>query len=213
MKLLFIFIILVYFSLIGYSQCNISSCKVDSSEYVKIDSAFKSMLNLNNRYLWQNKYLEKTLNDTCYLCRIKKYAFVFNLIFEKGLRLSERLPPPKVRDNSIIVGQIQKKPKKNRINIKNLFRLFIDIKFEYTKPYSDYGFTKVLLTPEQINYINNLVKFGSYSYPNTIKDVLLLNYRNITMQKVYDDYRYHLKHGNIDLGIDTINTYENNDQK
>ena len=44
------------------------------------------------------------------------------------------------------------------------------------------------------DYIDKMIQYETWSYPDTVRNILFLQYQNITKDKYYADMRYYHEH-------------------
>ena len=149
-------------------------------------------------YLFQDKDLSEFLDRSDQACLIKNYALVFDNMFGRGLDLSKRLPKPLPRNSRVFLDldsiALQSEELRNlafekQTQLYNLFLLFIDIKKTYENKMREFGnpaFAK--------DQINKLIQYGTWSYPDSVRKVLSIKYRNVTRDKYNSDMKYYQTH-------------------
>jgi|GEM_PF-2426059 len=158
-------------------------CLQDSVFYSKIDSIADEI---------PADYLSdiNMFNGTDSLCRIKKYAYIVDKLYERGLDLHSKLSVSYAgaRNSDIIMyGPGEQPPPQPVVKVYHkvdLFSLFIEHKRGYERRYYHKNGNK-----EYIAYVENLVKYGSFTHPQQVRDVLLFKYKALTMEKLYKDLR------------------------
>jgi len=176
-------LILLFLLPVFLSKAQEYPCLQDSVFYSKIDSIADDP----DYYLADNNMF----NGTDSLCRIKKYAYIVDKLYERGLDLHSKLHlmATQARNSDIIIygpgEQIPPPPPVVKVYYKtDLFSLFIKHKQAYERRYYRKNGNK-----EYITYVENLVKYGSFTHPQQVRDVLLFKYKALTMEKLYKDLR------------------------
>jgi hypothetical protein len=191
-NLLILLIFLFVQNLNGQPILN-SDCSEDSSAYNKLDTLLYKMTINGDKYAY--RYRGKELRDFVIradtICIIKNYAIVLDKILGMGLNLTKRLPDG-YRDSrmSLDTAQMRKwHEESSAINqyasrMRGLFYLFVEVKDEYEKKFYYIKDSKHLKKE-----IDNLIRYGIWTHPDTIRRALLLKLKHIDADKPNRDYK------------------------
>lgn len=176
MKQVIFFIIVMFHYGPTYSQCLVCT---DSTYYARLDTILDN--HVSEYAIMQGVYVK----DADDWCNMKRFAYLVDRLFSRGLNLHAKLVPG-VRDNTIIIGIVlpEEKPEKIVYDKTSLYLSFIAIKSVYEKKFYNKN-----NNPEYTSTIDALVKYGAFSYPQNVKDFLSNNYRQFTKEKFYKDMR------------------------
>jgi hypothetical protein len=167
------------------AQNILSNESIDSVCFRKICPLLREDVSKQNIFFDKNGTLFKLLNSDS-LNIYKNYAICFDCMFELGLDLNNPLPKPLPRNNRFSLDPIineQLGRKSDDVDPYDLFLFFINIKKFYENNYCD---------PSRKMDISFFISNSTLSYPLTVKNVLLCNYKFITKEKMYNDLRLHL---------------------
>ncbi len=147
-----------------------------------------------------NKSFELTESKSI---RLRRYAYIFDYLVSKNIYLNERFPREKVvkknlnayiienvsKDTLIKSDSDRKMPFRNEsgeILSIYFFKIFCSYRLKYKE---DFDLSD--LQSHEIE-IDNIIKYGNFQFPITVKKILLNKYDHIKESKYYDDMRYYL---------------------
>lgn len=176
--------LITFFVMISYiSNAQSILCLYDSLYYQNIDSladlnppSFSSELNI--------------FNGPDSFCIIKRYAYMVDKLYSRGLDLHSKLRETRTfyRDNTMVLDPTYQppapKPEEKVYHKVDLFKYFIEHKTAFEWRYYEKRADKAYLT-----YVNDLIKFGNFTHPNQVRDVLLFKYKALNKEKYYQDMR------------------------
>ncbi len=134
--------------------------------------------------------------------RLRRYAYIFDYLVSKNIYLNERFPREKVvkkhlkayiienvsKDTLIKSDSDRKMPFRNEsgeILSIYFFKIFCSFRLKYKE---DFDLSD--LQSHEIE-IDNIIKYGNFQFPITVKKILLNKYDHIKENKYYDDMRYY----------------------
>jgi len=184
-RFVFYFLVFFPFYLANAQQPDPKSCLADSTEYKILQAQFDTiplygLPDAIMRFGTLSQY-----NRDCF-CELLVFAKIFNHLLEIGLDLKydKRKNPPE--KTSIVIVRPTKEELDWIQNIKKnndkyiVFQRFILFKEHYER----YTLPKYKKDPARslVKDVNNIILYGTYQYPNNLKDILLSKYSYITRE-------------------------------
>jgi len=126
-------------------------------------------------------------------CVIKRYAYMVDKMYELGLDLHSRLIENRWRDNSIIMYGPNEKPPPPKPVVKTYHKIDLFETFIFHKEAYEYRFYYKREDSLYLAYVDDLVRFGNFTHPQQVRDVLKFKYRALSMDKLYNDYREQIR--------------------
>ena len=184
-RFVFYFLVFFPFYLANAQQPDPKSCLADSTEYKILQAQFDTLplyrlQGVITRFGTLSQY-----NRDCF-CELLVFAKIFNHLLEIGLDLKYA-----IRKNPLgnLSGAILNPTKeelewiqnlKENNNKFNIFWTFILFKEHYER----YTLPKYKKDPARSleKDVNNIILYGTYQYPNNLKDILLSKYSYITRE-------------------------------
>jgi len=173
-------------------------CLIDSLFYCNVDSFINTKNSSIEYHIKKEVFnLEYSSDD---LCIMKRFAAVFDFLFNYGLVIDRRIKFESSRDifiwasrgkDSLQARMYMDSLAKRKVNYKNneseLFKIYIAFKKQYEDYFSN---AKTNNTKDFHTKINNIIAYGAYTHPYLVLNTLSFNYQSITIDKWYNDYRY-----------------------
>lgn len=195
-RLIYLLILFVTGSLYAQSSQSLD-CLQDSAYYSQLEGIIDDMaMGGNYVYRYHGDRLRRFVSKKDTLCAIRNYAIIFDKILNMGLDLSQRLPRAPNRNSRISLDTAQMNKWQHEYElaynkakkISGLYLLFVEVKDEYEQKFSYVEDSKYLKTE-----IDNLIRYGAWTHPLTVKDALKLRLRHFTRDKYYDDMDHSIK--------------------
>jgi len=124
------------------------------------------------------------LNGSDSACIIKRYAYIVDKLYSRGLDLHSKLKRG-YRNNSILWYDMKgQESQKKKYDKTDLFINFVEHKEVY-----EYRYYHKKDDSRYAAYVENLIRYGGFSHPKDVRDVLLFKYKNLTKEKLYKDIR------------------------
>jgi len=122
-------------------------------------------------------------------CVIKRYAYIVDKLYELGLDLHSRLIENRWRDNSMIIYGPNEKPPPPKPVVKTYHKIDLFFTFIAHKQAYEYRYYHKRDDSLYLAYVDDLVRYGSFTHPQQVREVLLFKYRALTEEKFYQDMR------------------------
>ncbi len=180
-----IFLLAIFFLSTETSYSQENHCHNDSLLLAKCSFAIDQLIEKEHIYMFNSTFLDSLLSADQSTCNLILWANIFDSFFKRGLKINERLPKPQSRNNRFIIGEERNINESNPYEIYNIFKLFADFKIHFERQY------KTAETSEYVKTIKELVKYGRYSFPTIVKNILLQKYPDVNKDKFNRDMRYH----------------------
>lgn len=186
-KLKILFFISSFLLIASLSTAQEERCYSDSLLLIKCSDLIDEMLEKEQIYMNNNRFLDSLLSRNQGTCNLILWASVFDDFLKRDLKIDERLPKRQPRNNRFSVNQEKQISKTNPYSIHNLFRLFADFKIGFERKYDN------IEDPKYVKTVEELIKYGRYSFPTIVKNILLQKYPEVNKDKIYRDMRYHIQ--------------------
>jgi len=122
-------------------------------------------------------------------CVIKRYAYMVDKLYELGLDLHSRLIENRANNSDILMYGPNEQPPPPKPVVKTYHKIDLFFTFITHKKAYEYRYYHKREDSLYLACVDDLVRYGSFTHPQQVRDVLLFKYRALTEEKFYQDMR------------------------